>query len=197
MTLWLQKTSFFYINLLYRTDRDQEFRQEITKMKIPPRKIQKIYASMNKKGFLGCAASHLRALQLSTLCDSDFVLIFEDDFQLTADIDEYLQYIDYFWENFSDANVLMLQINPIEIAKTSHPSFFRVYRALSAAAYMVKKSYLPSVTLNVLSSLKNRIPVDVGYTNIQNEGWYTIIPTMGKQRPSYSDIEKKFVNYGL
>lgn len=196
MNAW-DNTFFFFINLVNRTDRDKQFRVELKNMNILPNKIKKIYATKTKKGFIGCAISHLRTIQIGLTMNSEFIFIFEDDFQLISDIDTYVNYINFFWTYFTDANVLMLQINPLKIRKTEIPNFFKVERALSAAGYMIKRSYLPMLSLNIRESLQFNIPLDVGYTKIQHDGWYTIFPTMGRQRPSYSDIEKKFVDYGL
>lgn len=197
MTIWDTDTSFFYINLMTRTDRDTEFREEIKKMKIPIKQVKKVYGSKAKKGFIGCAMSHLRALQIGLSTNSRFICIFEDDFQLTSNIEEYIKKIDMFWDEFTDANVLMLQMNPLQLCETHNSNLFKVESALCAAGYMVKRSYIPSLIKNIMDSLKKKIPVDVGYTRIQSHGWYTFVPTMGKQRPSYSDIEKRFVNYGV
>ena len=179
----------FFISLQTRPDRTRQFLIEASKFKFRPIRI---FATTHDKPFMGCTKSHIRALEKSLIYKWEWIFIFEDDFQFKLDpwptINEFKQ---------TRGNVLMLQVNPLKLGK-SKGSFKTVLRGLSTAGYMVRYSYIPKLLKNFRSSLMNEIPLDVGMLKLQNDKtWFTVQPPIGIQRPGYSDIEKRFVNYGI
>jgi GR25 family glycosyltransferase involved in LPS biosynthesis len=195
-TKWNNIDLIYYINISHRTDREKLFQKELGKMAFEPSKIHKLYASTG--GFMGCTKSHIRSLQMALASGANKIAIFEDDFMLTMKIQNAVTLIDQFFKVFPNANVLMLQSNPIEIQSTAMSGISKVKKALSTAGYIIKVEYIPTMIRNLQQSLKDGKPFDIGLFQLQStDHWYALQPPMGKQRPSFSDIENKFVNYGL
>ena len=108
--------------------------------------------------------------------------------------------MNFFWTEFQNkgAQVLMLQHNPIQTKSTHAKGIVRVIKSLCTAGYIVCSSYIPTLLINLNHSLKMQIPCDVGYCELQKRGgWYALQPAAGKQRPSFSNIENKYVNYRI
>lgn len=70
-----------YINLKHRKDRNDNILKQFAIW--PKHKIHRIEAILNKDGALGCAYSHLKALEHAKKMNKDHVMIVEDDFNWT------------------------------------------------------------------------------------------------------------------
>lgn len=187
---------FYYINLVHRQDRAIEFQNEMHVLAIEPHQV---LASVDPRGgFMGCTTSHLRALQMGLASGHRYVGVFEDDFMLVTKKDV-KQLINQFWHKFPKANVLMLQLNPISTSRA--PGMIgvqRVNQALSTAGYIVARDYIATMIASLKLSLFHQRPCGVGFCALQKRhNWYTFHPPVGKQRPSFSDIEQRHVNYGV
>ena len=187
----------YYINLPTRVQREKEIQSELQKMLINPFKIQKVYASFDKRGFMGCTKSHIRVLQMALASALNTIIVFEDDFQLCMDIEKSICLINRFWKTFPDANVLMLQANPISVKPTTLSGISKVRQAYCTAGYMVKGSYIPTLLQSFQDSFKRTKPLDVIPSLQTRDNWYCLQPPMGKQRASFSDIEQRHVHYGV
>ena len=87
----------------------------------------------------------------------------------------------------------------------------RVLEAQSAAGYLLSRSYaarllgcwaenLPLMEAYGAPSLRpfavSRCTIDVAWKQLQRrDHWYIFTPAFGHQRPGFSDIEKKLVDY--
>jgi GR25 family glycosyltransferase involved in LPS biosynthesis len=196
---WNSIDHFYYINLASRKDREQEFKTECKTIGIPPEKLIKIDASVDKLSpFQACTRSHIRALQKSLASNDRWCIIFEDDFKLNMKIDKAKYLISKFFQDFPGANVLMLEINPLVIHRTHSTGIYQVEKGLAMAGYMVRGEYIPKMLRCLQESYRTRQPFDVGIFKLQaKDHWYALQPAMGIQRPSYSDIERRNVNYGV
>ena len=73
-----------YINLEHRKDRNEQILNELNKMNINKDKIYRIDAVHEKyNGHIGCAKSHIKALNYAKKNNYKRILIFEDDFVFT------------------------------------------------------------------------------------------------------------------
>jgi GR25 family glycosyltransferase involved in LPS biosynthesis len=90
---------FVYINLDHRTDRNATMIRELTRMKIPITKFQRIQAVRNERGAIGCTFSHIKSLQLAIEKKWKNVLIMEDDFIFVDSPEKVESGIRYFFEN--------------------------------------------------------------------------------------------------
>lgn len=191
-------THVFYINLMKRPKRDIEINQELAKFR-QTMTITKIYASENKyQGFQGCTQSHIRALQRALVLDEKWVLIFEDDFQWKMSQKKLEHHLQTFFSEFKTANILMLEINPLNVEKTQYKNIYRVNKGLATASYLVRTAYIPKMLKNLHESYELKRRCDVGFLELQKDkSWFALQPPAGIQRPGYSDIEYRQVNYGV
>lgn len=196
-----------YINLLKRADRAREIQHELRILvsHIFPRVlIQHVIASERTPGFMGCTASHIRALQLALVLKQEWSFIVEDDFLLHNVTGHQVQRtLKEIFDSIGDGersgknpkvNVIMLQANVH--SSTINGKLEQIHVALCTAGYLVRYEYISTLIHNCQKSLTRKIPVDVGYTQLQKDGtWFAPTTKIGVQRPSFSDIESRFVNY--
>lgn len=193
---WKDIDQFYYINLIHRKDREMEFQEELEKMNISVTKVTKIYASKEKKGFMGCTKSHIRIFQNALSCGQNMVAIFEDDFMFNINFKNGISKFNEIWKQYPNTDVIMLAANPVKIVKSKVPQVYRVKQALSTAGYIVRRSYFQTMLKNLHESFHLKRPCDVGFCYLQEkDNWYVLQPAMGQQRPSFSDIESRFVDY--
>jgi glycosyl transferase family 25 len=195
---WKNVTKVYYINLAHRKDRAQQFSEEIPKFGFKKTaNVEKFDASYNTvKGFMGCTLSHLRVLEDARKHNYRFVLVFEDDFMVKRKNLEEL--FDKAWETFPTCNVLMLASNAVKTSKTKVKGLNKVKQALTTSGYAVRRSYFGVMIENLRQSYLLERPCDVGFCFLQRRDlWLAFVPGFGVQRPSYSDIEKKKVDYGF
>ena len=204
----------FYINLEHRTDRLQQVSAEVAKVADLVAAVTRINAIHDKQnGAIGCAASHILALSeflFKTM--EDFALIMEDDFEFTLEPDR----VKEAFARSIDAgqfDVIQLAYNkPIASRPNSH-GLIRIYRSYTTSGYVVTRAFayrLVSCFLEshrLLSQNRNVGPnpvvnelwaVDSWWNNVQSEfRFYGFAPPLGRQRPSFSDVVGKSVNYGV
>lgn len=191
-----------YINLAARTDRRKEMEDQFVKLNIPTEKIVRIEAISNSFGAIGCTSSHIKALQWAKDNNLKNVLILEDDFNfMIKHLREnllQLKKVEFPWD------VIMFSGNLIKIPLNYTKPFFKLERALTSSGYLVNGHYYDVIIENYKQGLENlvktfdkkRYALDVWFRSLQaRDKWYTFTHRCGYQRPSYSDIEKRLVNY--
>lgn len=214
----------YYINLDNRPDRNEEFLKEMAKYNIPESKIERIQAVYNPdRGHLGCAHSHIKALDRFIQSEHKTCVVFEDDFEFAQDA----EYIDDVFTKLRDSNikfdVCMLSGNVYEVDKTPTdlPFLQKAKWVLTTSGYMLTKEFAPALKENFMDGAekldksydeyleyKDTQPEKYGYgyngdyaidqywSSLQKKSdWYIFYPKLGKQRSSYSDIMKSVVNY--
>lgn len=188
---------FLFINLENRTDRKKEILRQFQQLGIPTQKVVRIIASLS--GFTGCTRSHINALSFAMIQGCKRTMICEDDFEVTNLENFHEQMNDAINNNFVQ-NVLMISMSPIRISPVSHTSektqLVQVQQALAMGAYIVKEGYFEKLIQIFQDALKLQKPHDlVTQLHQKNDKWYGFYPPIAHQRPGYSDIEKKDVNY--
>lgn len=184
-----------YINLSYRTDRKQEIENELLKV-FPIEKILRFEAIKHEKGGIGCSMSHAGALEVAIQNNWKNVLIVEDDLQ---------------WTNFQSGTTLLNKLisNPYDVILLSghfvryDKKTYKLNGCTGRTSYVVSNHYYQTLLDNykdgLSSLLKQYIPIYRGdvYWQIlhKKDNWFIIMPQLCVQRPSYSDIEKRQVNY--
>jgi glycosyl transferase, family 25 len=203
------------INLGHRDDRRLECTKEFGAVGLTAND----YAFFGAKhlpdfGVRGCALSHAKAIS-DFLFEDDrpHLLILEDDFSIRdkpsfiASLDELLQYRNN-WDVFLLAHNLA-----IPVAETPIPAVKRVISSQTASGYIVGRLYaaklvecffrssellsqaadLPSPGKEYVTSL---YCCDMLWRDLQiHDRFWARFPSLTQQRPSYSDIEKQFVDY--
>ena len=196
----------YYINLEHRIDRFNHIHNELNKTNIDKSKINKIKGIYYKTfGILGCAKSHILALEAFIKSGLDNCLIFEDDFIFTKDQNTINELINTFFNNIKSYDVLMLASNTLNEVKTEYPFITKILDAQTLSGYSVSKKFAPILLNNYKTSviLLEQIGTkvynfcfDIYMKKLQpTSNWYCLNPKIGKQIKSYSDIENAIVDY--
>lgn len=201
---WAAYSAVYYINLDSRPDRRQEIESELRKLQVPPSKVVRIPGVVEKFGQLGCAKAHVRALEHARdHHPKGLVLVMEDDFEL-LDATQAPQALQRLRQRQLDTDwdVLMLAAN-LNLGGSEDPKTGRVYKALTASAYVIGPGYREKLLRNFTEAARRlseagpgviEFYVDVYWHRLQDTDRFKLL-RIGKQRPSYSDIELKDVDY--
>jgi protein O-GlcNAc transferase len=209
----LDKMAIYQINLDHRADRWQECLRNHAAAGLPKELVQRVSAvKCESFGALGCAKSHLKALtSFLTGHNGEYCLILEDDFDFSADFNSFMERIEAVNKAGLAWDVLLPASTKAITFSSPMQGVQKIFESLSTQAYLVKRAYVPSLIrcfLNSVISLeefKDRTPrelfvgrfaIDVSWHELQRtNNWYVFSPGLGHQRPSYSDVEGKFVDY--
>jgi glycosyl transferase family 25 len=184
-----------YINLEHRKDRKAEIEREFAFL--PKDKLIRFNAFKHEKGAIGCTMSHIGALELAIKNKFKNVLIVEDDMK---------------WRGFKQGNEILkkLMVKKYDaIVLGGHgvnydPPTYKLKDCYARTAYLVSNHYFGVLLRNFKEALaglqktndRSIYSGDRYWNRIQNrDNWFIVMPAMVIQRPSYSDIEKKFADY--
>lgn len=201
------------INLDRRSDRWVALRETFHAQGLNPDVVRRLPA-VEDAGFgaLGCAKSHLQALSdFLTRDDAPFCLVLEDDFELLRPWAEFVATFNRLAEERVDWDALLLMGTAVLAGPPRAPGVARLLEAQSAAAYLVGRRYAATVlgcfadSVPQMESLRGlgpshplnlRLAVDQAWKVLQRrDRWYIFSPAFGRQRPSFSDIEQREVDY--
>jgi len=200
--------SVYFINLYHRTDKLKHIKNELNKTNIEPIKINKISAIYTPNlGALGCSKSHVIAIEsfLKTPETNQTCLILEDDFVFTQEQCVVNDLINKVFENNVDFDVLMLSANIGHQTPTTYPFLTKIYNAQTTSGYVVCRRFASILLDNYKQSVELIEEHNIGYNNCIDMhmkqlqpyyNWYCLNPKIGIQLPSFSDVEKRFVQYG-
>ena len=199
----------FIINLDHRTDRWADisaFVKETFLNLSNVHRLPAVYTPTN--GALGCLMSHISVLRRAKAEHPHHnVLVLEDDVQATSE--PFQESIERFFSTpqlAANWDVLMLACNVLEDRKIFHTSDVpvrEIKEGLTTSAYLVRAGYVGTL-LAVFEeclqkgkvSWKESYCTDRCWIPLQKrDRWYNFSPALLRQAPSYSDIEKKMVDY--
>jgi GR25 family glycosyltransferase involved in LPS biosynthesis len=202
----------YYINLDHRIDRKEQFLEQMKAYDISDSKLHRIPAIYTKGfGALGCAHSHIKALETFLASSFSTCAIFEDDFQFILE-KEYLNHIlREIYTQTIEFDILLLAGNIVEEKESEYPFLRRVVEAQTTAGYILTKSFAKILLKNFQESAyllyeyytNHQIKVenfciDRHWKALQQRyRWFTLFPKTGIQRESYSDIEERVTKYGV
>jgi len=189
----------FYINLDKRPEKDNQCISDLKEFGIS--QPNRFAAIKHEIGYIGCAQSHIKCIELAKERDYPFVCIFEDDivFRNIEKCKEMItKYIDY------DYDVLYLGCN---ISNNKYDiitdDLIRVNNAICNHAYIVKSHYYDKILDNFKGSMnlklkdkdEDRYNMDT-YTHIlqKTDKWYSFCPNFVSQREGHSDNLNKQVD---
>lgn len=189
-----------YINLDRRTDRREETEKLLASMGVESGRIQRISATEHENGSIGCALSHICALEIIKSCHNLKCLIIEDDLELNhGDTEKLISSI------FGiDYDVMMLSGNVL-LNYAPSGNVCRIKEAQTTAAYTVNPLFVEkliecfreSVELLIQGTHPDHAAIDQNWKKLQTESrWYGLSPMPFRQKSGYSDIEQKIVDYG-
>jgi glycosyl transferase family 25 len=185
-----------YINLERRLDRKEQVEAELQKY-FPSEKIQRFNAIQHKLGYIGCTKSHIAVLEMAIRENWNNVLIVEDD---------------AIWSNFDKMYHVYENLikNPYDVITfgtafaTYDKNTYKLLEGQTTTAYLVNKHYYTTLLKNFQEGLHNllvtrnkrKYSVDQYWKLLQKkDNWFCIVPSLLIQGPSYSDIERKTVDY--
>ena len=197
----------YFINLNHRKDRLAHIGGEIKKTNMNLGKVFRVEACyIPAIGGLGCTKSHICALENFLKTDETIqtCIIFEDDFCFIKDQTYINQTIERFFKDIPDWDVLSLGMN-IFGAERVTDYLLKITDGQTTSGYCVNKKFAQRLLDNYKESAQlleneNKIVgeycLDIYMKKLQpNSNWYCIEPKIGKQAPSYSDIEKRYIHY--
>jgi GR25 family glycosyltransferase involved in LPS biosynthesis len=196
----MRPTAIVYINLDQRTDRNEEIQAELTKKGL---EFIRFPAISNTMGSIGCNESHLAVLKEARAKGWESVLILEDDFSFTCNqqaMESGFAAID----ELGPWHVILFAYNSL-MTKPHNQRFVRIMEAQTTAGYMVHNSFYDRLIEVWEEGLTNLKKTHINHLYAVDQSWkrlqpvnlfYGFSPVMGRQRESWSDIEKKLVNYG-
>ena len=196
----------YYINLDRRTDRKELFEKQVEKYELPMNKIVRFSAIEDNYGAIGCSKSHLEILKLAQKNKYRNVLIFEDDFEFLVSKEEFYNNLNKFFKNYKDNfDFCYLQYNLLESEEKDNIVGY-ARKTFGGAGYIINNRILKKFIEILEKAIDNFIKthnhqlyaIDTCWHPLQksSESFY-FKKRIGKQRASYSDIEKSFVDYNL
>jgi glycosyl transferase family 25 len=195
--------NILYINLDHREDRKLHIESELSKMGWMGERFSAI---KDDNGAIGCAKSQVACLQIALDRGWDHVLICEDDLTfinpevLKRNLDRFLQKKrEHVWD------VVLLAGNNFPPSEIEDDVSIRIRNCQCACGYLVNMHYIKTLldkwkegTELFIQDPRNGpiYAIDIYWKRLQLvDYWYLIIPICAIQKPSYSDIEKRDVDY--
>lgn len=195
-----------YINLDRRVDRRREIEAELARADVPAFKIERLAATAHANPFSGCATSHARAMQHAMDAKWPNVLVLEDDFV---------------WNDSKQADRLVQTFFTRPYAKTFDVVQFahhvyestpvddlvcRVTHSTNLGGYLVSERAYAALArvweeagreLDKHPGLDWKYAADLAWRPLQKtREFYAFHERLGHQRPGYSDLRGRFMDYG-
>lgn len=192
--------NIFYINLETRKDRNEAILKEFSKYKISAKRVDGISRQNTgshkiNRGQLGCLLSHKKIIQEASKKHYDYILIFEDD--VVFQNKSILRFHEYWVALPSDWDMFYLSGNNFMGLSKINELIYRTNGTLSTCAYAIrKKSY--SKILSILNQKIYSMPIDSYYAELHRQiNAYVCVPSIAYQKPDFSDIENRYVDYSF
>lgn len=204
----MEKYIFLYINLYYRTDRNEHILKELERMNVPKNNIVRVDAILNKQcGHIGCAKSHVKMLKYAIDNDIEKIVVLEDDFIFIQPYDYVNKFFNYIEEINYDVILLALGYHILD-DNNSNEFMKKVIHCTTTSGYIVKRDYYTVLLNNFNESIRvmeqeleifisnNGIDSKMLYCTAIDQYWsslqekdtfYVANPQIGTQYSSYSD----------
>jgi len=209
---WELVKQIYIINADDRPDRYDSILRELAAAKAPLQRVKRISAIRDQStgvpqvdGQLGALRSHIEALKMATAGKFDHVLILEDDFCFTSDLDEHMNDLRAFLAEGREYTVCLLATSKYgKILPRDDLISVSVQPCTNAAAYLVSGAHLPEVLTvqeRALTLLRKtgdtlRYADDRYWTVLQASGQFFVFrKKFGFQAASFSDIERQICRY--
>lgn len=193
----------FYINLEHRTDRKEHVERELTELGWEFTRFNAVKLPNNPA--LGCSLSHLKILEHAKHNNLDYVIIVEDDICFTNK--------PLFLENLNKTLASRKHFDVCLLSGNLAPPYksfvddcaIQVSHSQTTTGYIVRKHYYDKLIENIRTganllaknpSLRNVYAIDMHWIQLQKKDtWIIVVPLTVTQIESYSDIEKRNVDY--
>jgi len=191
-----------YINLDKRVDRKEQIEGELERFNLT--NYERFSAIQNDNGAIGCSKSHLEVIKLAKKRGYKNILVLEDDFQFIVSKEKFNKQINKLFN--VDFDVCLLAYNTPNLYESEYPFLYKIKDAQTASAYIVQSHYYDTLIDCWEKAIKlfeetnddTKYTCDQSWKQLQEKNnWYCFKTRMGKQRESYSDIQKGVVNYNV
>jgi glycosyl transferase family 25 len=200
---WTRRVNRFYvINLDDQAERMGQVRETLRRLGVPDSKVVRVDAVRRRPGWKGCTMSHLKALRMARRdlaaapAGVDYACVLEDDLMLDVPAGTANAEIDRAFAHVRHIDALYLAMTPQRIEDVSG-RLKRVRCSLGGAGALYHRDMLPRMEHLVEASRAANVAHDMHVARYQAErlvfGFYKPIML---QRPGYSSIEGKDVDYG-
>ena len=198
--IWDHFDEIYCINLDHRADRWELVQREFESVGVLD-KVKRFSAISDKDGRVGIIKSNLSIIQMAKEKNLDNVLIFEDDVHFINNTTKNLE-LAINQIGSLDWMLLYLGANTHEKLSTLRPNLLILKNAYAAHSLCYnKKSFDFFIKkyedLNQINKFEDILDVFLA-TYFQRKNLCLLVnPIITTQSPSYSDIEKKFVDYSF
>jgi glycosyl transferase family 25 len=191
-----------YINLDKRVDRKEQIEGELERFNLT--NYERFSAIQNDNGAIGCSKSHLEVIKLAKKRGYKNILVLEDDFQFIVSKEKFNKQINKLFN--VDFDVCLLAYNTPNLYESEYSFLYKIKDAQTASAYIVQSHYYDTLIDCWEKAIKlfeetnddTKYTCDQSWKQLQEKNnWYCFKTRMGKQRESYSDIQKGVVNYNV
>ena len=191
----------FVINLDRRTDRLEQFTEEMKKVDLP---FERFPAIATEFGIDGCGLSHLSVLKLAKERGYKNVLIFEDDFEFVVSKQVFWSTITRFLED-TPFDVYMLSYW-MDLSGNFTEDTVKVLSTSAASGYIVNESFYDKLIELYEDAMPKLVQTREHWIYANDQIWKSLQPTsrwyaaksrLGKQRASYSDLAGRWVDYNV
>lgn len=209
------QVSTYIINLDRREDRFEQSVLEMRKAGIDHWRKFSAKDTLDNPA-MGCSLSHAHCLSTFLFeSHTPFLLVLEDDFEFT-NAENFLPSLTGILDVSANWEVALLSHNQaVPIEQTPREGLFRVINSQTASAYLIHRAYVPKMievfylsaeSLRRYSGLpepnrsiaKHNHSLDILWHFMQSSSRFVApFPALVRQRESYSDIERRTVNYGV
>lgn len=194
-----------FINLEHRVDRCMQVKHELHCMGI--KDPIRLNAVKMEYGVVGKTMSHLKCLELAKERNFPQVFICEDD-MYCIDVPGMLTRMDAFYKEYGNTNawdVLIVAGNNYSPYTILKDGLIQVHNCQTTTGYIVQRHYYDKLLNNYRDGLKKLLKepevrhlyaIDAYWKHLQRtDRWLALTPFAASQRPSYSDIDHRVVDY--
>jgi len=194
-----------YINLNHRTDRNSQVLSELKKVFSPSQIIRQQAVYTPHMSGIGCAQSHINCIKYAIENNLDNILIVEDDFSFTASPEQVNEKINHLYNStnsFTSFDICLFAHHLFDSNKIDE-HLSRLLNVQTTSCYLLNKKFYNTLLQNfeearsLLSAntrLYDKYAIDQYWKKLMKDNIFIgFTPAIGKQRPSYSDIEHKFI----
>jgi len=193
-------SNHFYINLDERNDRLVHCEAELKKIGLD--RPCRFSAIKTKQGIVGCGLSHLTCIENAKKDNLPYIAIFEDDIVISKP-NKLRNQVNRILESQIEWDVLLLGGNAFTPHKEVGEDHVIVNRCYCGTAYIVKQHYYDKMIENIRDGLSKLVATgdrqfswDAWWIQLQQQDRFLLVnPLSVYQKPDYSDIEKKEVDY--
>ena len=222
---WSGIDRIFIINREDRPDRLYSCMRELVRMGAPLDRIERFSACIERglpplatcllawlrrlrirhlRGTLGCLRSHLEVSRIAQARDLHRILVVEDDFCFSDDLEEHQRALGLFIERGYDFDVCLLSTTREGLIEPFDDLVSRSRQSCTnTSAYLVSREGLSKLVACFSEALHRlrktadtrRYAADRCWTRLQGDRFLVFKNNLGFQLPGYSDIEGSIADY--